>query len=91
MESCERNLKFVKEHLEICKSCERTFRKSKTLRLHICQDHENESDDEGHEMEMTDSDTLCQTSELIEICERNLKFAKEHLEICESCERTFRK
>ena len=42
-------------------------------------------------MEMTDSDTLCQTSELIEICERNVKFAKEHLEICESCERTFRK
>ena len=47
MESCERNLKFVKEHLEICKNCERTFRKSKTLRLHIRQDHENESDDEG--------------------------------------------
>ena len=45
MESCERNLKFVKEHLEIC---ERTFRESKTLRLHICQDHENESDNEGH-------------------------------------------
>ena len=24
--------------------------------LHICQDHENESDDEGHEMEITGND-----------------------------------
>ena len=36
--------------------CERKFRKSKTLRLHVRQDHENESDDEGHEMENTGDD-----------------------------------
>ena len=35
---------------------ERSFRKPKTLRLHIRQDHENKSDDEGHEMEVTDDD-----------------------------------
>ena len=35
---------------------ERSFREQKTLRLHFCQDHENESDDEEHEMEVTDDD-----------------------------------
>jgi len=39
-----------------CEICERTFRKSQTLRLHIRQDHKNGSDDEGHEMEITDDD-----------------------------------
>ena len=35
---------------------ERSFREQKTLRLHFRQDHENESDDEEHEMEVTDDD-----------------------------------
>ena len=47
----------IKKHTAIgkhaCEICERTFKESKTLRLHIHQDHENGSDDEGHEMEIT--------------------------------------
>ena len=31
-------------------------KESKTLRLHIRQDHENESNDERHEVEITDGD-----------------------------------
>ena len=38
---------------QACETCERTFKESKTLRLHIHQDHENGSDDEGHEMKIT--------------------------------------
>ena len=39
-----------------CKICETTFRKSKTLRLYIRQDHENESDDEGYAKDITGGD-----------------------------------
>ena len=47
----------TKEHIAIgklaCEICEKTFKKWKTLRLHIYKGHENERDDEGNKMEIT--------------------------------------
>ena len=51
------------EHAEICESCDKTFRKSKPLRLHIRQDHENGSDDKGHEVDIASDDVNYEKNE----------------------------
>ena len=47
----------IKEHVAVgklaCEICEKTFKKWKTLRLHIYEGHENEREDEGNKMEIT--------------------------------------
>ena len=52
----------IKEHVAVgkreCENCESTFKKWKILRLHIYKSHENEKDDEGNKMEITDDNVV---------------------------------
>ena len=44
VEKAEEKLKLMTEDAEICENCDNTFKKSKPLRLHTRQDHEDEDD-----------------------------------------------
>ena len=48
VQKAERKLKLMTEDAEICENCDKTFKKSKPLRLHTRQDHENEDDKAGY-------------------------------------------